>query len=269
MIPVSIIIITKNEAAIIAKCIMACKPITDDIIIVDNGSADATVKIAGRMGCRAYLEKWEGYGANKNKGSLYAKYDWILSIDADEVVDEELICSLYGLSLDNPKIAYDFKFRSFFGKKLIRYGSWGNDHRIRLFNRNYVRWSTAKVHEKLLIPKSVKIKRLKGHIAHYTVRTSAECYQKAMYYANLSAEQYLSSNRKDVLLKLCFSPVFGFIRNYIIRFGFLDGREGWNIAINAYRNTWTKYYYLRQLQHKLDLNGIRPDTVKDYGIEYK
>jgi glycosyltransferase involved in cell wall biosynthesis len=269
MIPVSIVIITKNKAAIIAKCINACKAITDDIIIVDNDSTDYTPIIAERLQCNVFSEKWDGYGANKNKGALYAKYDWIFSIDADEIPSAKLINALHQLQFNDPNMVYDIKFKTYFGEKLIKYGSWGNDHRIRLFNRAYVKWSNAKVHEKLLIPTSTRIKRLKGHINHYTVQSTQECYHKAMYYANLSTEQYLINNRKDVLIKLYLSPIFGFIKNYIGRFGFLDGKEGLDIAISIYKNTWFKYYYLKHLQRKLDPIGPKSPVIKDFGMEYK
>lgn len=269
MIPVSIIIISKNEAEVIAKCIKACKTITTDVIIIDNGSTDGTFNIAERLNCRVFLETWDGYGANKNKGAQYAKYDWILSIDADEIPDDELIEALHQVNFNEPKVAYDIKFRSYLGKKEIKYGNWGHDHRIRLFHRNYVRWSTAKVHETLLVPTAVSIKKLKGHIHHYTANNREECYQKAIYYANLSAEQYLISNKKPAWIKLYCAPIFGLIRNYIFRLGFLDGVEGLYIAMVIYKNTWLKYYYLRQLQRNLTLPNPKQQAVNLLDMEYK
>jgi len=141
MIPVSVIIITKNEAEYIAGCIEMVKLITDDIIVIDNGSTDATLNIAERYGCRVYGYSWDGYGANKNKGAQLANYDWILSIDADEVPDMELVNSLHNLWLRNTEMVYDIKFRTYFGQKRIRFGTWGRDHHVRLFNRTVVKWS--------------------------------------------------------------------------------------------------------------------------------
>ncbi|MBB2144658.1 glycosyltransferase [Pedobacter sp. LMG 31464] len=269
MIPVSIVIITKNEAALIANCITACKPISDDIIIIDNDSTDYTPKIAESLGCRVFLENWDGYGANKNKGGLLAKYDWILSIDADEIPDAELITALHQLSFNDSKVVYDIKFKTYFGKKIIQYGSWGNNHKIRLFNRIHVKWSNSKVHETLLLPNFTNIKRLKGHIDHFTVQSVQEFYQKANHYANLSTEQYLINNKKNVFLKLYLSPIFGFIKNYIIRLGFLDGAEGLDIALITYKNTWSKYYRLKQLQRKLDSLSTKTHIIKDFDMEYK
>src|SRR5260370_15938620 len=100
MVPVSVVIITKNEAEVIASCINAAKLITDDIIVVDNDSTDGTPEIARKHGCRVFHENWDGYGANKNKGIAHARYNWILSIDADEIADEELVRALDEVSLD-------------------------------------------------------------------------------------------------------------------------------------------------------------------------
>lgn len=144
MIPISVVIITKNEAEMIASCIRAAKLISNDILIIDNESTDGTAEIAGKLGCRVFYDEWDGYGANKNKGIARAKYNWILSIDADEIADKFLINDLHKLALDNPKTVYDIKFRSYYGQKRIRFGSWGRDHHIRLFNRTKVKWSNSR-----------------------------------------------------------------------------------------------------------------------------
>lgn len=247
---VSIVIITKNEAASIANCIKVAQLITDDIIVIDNGSTDNTPEIVQEYGCRLSREIWEGYGANKNKGAHLARYDWILSLDADEVPDMKLVYSLHTLDLSNPHIVYDIKFKSYFGKKQIRFGNWGFDHRLRLFNRNLVKWSDSRVHETLLLPKDISIVKIKGHIHHYTVNDNKECNKKSIYYAGLSASHYLSQGKKANFIRLYVSPTFDFMVNYIIRLGFLDGAEGLNIARNIYENTWLKYHYLRLYQQK-------------------
>jgi len=246
MIPVSIVIITKNEAEIIANCINTCKLITDNIVIVDNGSTDNTLKIAEDLGCEVYQESWDGYGANKNKGVLYAHYNWILSIDADEIPDQELINTLHNLNLTDPKIAFDIPFKNYFGSKRIRFGNWGYDHRIRLFNRHLVKWHESKVHEKLQLPAGIKVKRIGGHIHHYTVKNLKECDHKAIYYARLSANQYISNGKKISFLKIYVSPIFGFVKDYVLKLGFLDGFEGLDIALTIYKNTWLKYHFVKQ-----------------------
>ncbi|HEY9195792.1 MAG TPA: glycosyltransferase family 2 protein, partial [Mucilaginibacter sp.] len=128
MVPVSVVIITKNEAALIEDCIKMARLITDDIVVVDNDSTDGTPLIASGYGCRVFQRNWAGYGANKNKGIALARYNWILSIDADEVPDADLIKALHNLNFDKANVVYDIKFKSYLGKKLIRFGNWGSDH---------------------------------------------------------------------------------------------------------------------------------------------
>ena len=251
MVPVSVVIITKNEAEVIAATINAAQLITDDVIIIDNGSIDQTLAIASASGCRIYQNSWTGYGANKNRGIELARYDWILSIDADEIPDADLIRSLHSLKWDNATVVYDVKFRSYFGKKLIRFGHWGRDHHIRLFNRKQVRWSEPTVHEKLLLPQAVEIKKLNGYIHHYSVKNTLECATKAIKYAKLSAERYFWEGKKTSVINLYISPVFGFLVNYIIFLGILDGKEGWAIAKYIFKNKWLKYHYLNELENTL------------------
>jgi glycosyltransferase involved in cell wall biosynthesis len=249
MVPVSVVIITKNEAEIIAECISSAKMITDDIVIIDNYSTDNTPGIASGMGCRVYTENWNGYGANKNKGIALAKYDWVLSIDADEVADLDLVLSLHSLNLNDAGVVYDIKFKSFFGKKQIRHGDWGRDHHIRLFNRTRVKWAELNVHETLMLPKLVKTQRLDGSLYHFSVKDGNEYSSKACYYARLSAEKYFQAGKKANMVKLHLSPVFGFLKSYILFLGFLDGREGLTIAKINYKNKWLKYRYLSRLEN--------------------
>ncbi|MCC8427149.1 glycosyltransferase family 2 protein [Mucilaginibacter sp. UR6-11] len=265
MIPVSVVIITKNEAEVIGDCITAAKMITDDILIIDNYSIDETYSIAVAGGCRVYQRNWDGYGTNKNKGIALAKYDWILSIDADEIADLELALSLHSLKLDDPAMVYDVRFKSYFGKKLIRYGSWGRDHHIRLFNRTRVKWSQSNVHETLVLPDHTKMQRLDGFIHHYSVKNTRECNAKALYYARLSAEKYLSIGKKANTVNLYLSPIFSFIKNYIFFGGFLDGKEGLAIARITYKNKWLKYHYLLRLENNAKKKQyLKPKLAVEY-----
>ncbi len=265
MVPVSIVIITKNEADIIASCIQMSRLITDDIVVIDNGSTDETIDIAGTYGCRVYKKTWEGYGANKNKGIEAAKYNWILSIDADEVPDDELVGALHQLEFNNPATVYDIKFRTYFGKKPIRFGSWGRDHHIRLFNRSLVKWSETMVHETLILPENIQVKKLNGHLHHYSVKDVNEYDSKGLYYAKLSAKKYFNIGKRVNAVKLYLSPLFGFIKNYIIFLGFLDGPEGWHIAKTNAKNTNRKYRYLSQMENMPD----KKQAVQDnFIVEY-
>jgi glycosyltransferase involved in cell wall biosynthesis len=225
------------------------------------------VLIANANNCRFYQREWDGYGANKNKGISLAKYDWILSIDADEVPDEELIQTLHQLKLDDPLMVYDIKFRSYFGEKLVRFGNWGRDHHIRLFNRTLVKWSEPNVHETLILPKQAKVKRIKGHLHHYSSKNADECRRKAIYYAHLSAENYFQRGKRYGIGKLYASSFFSFIKSYFLLLGFLDGRKGYIIAKMLFKNRWLKYHYLRSMnKHK----GVpQPLAEPSLTVEYQ
>ena len=123
----SVVIVCKNEADVIGKTLQSLQGLTDDIVVYDNGSTDDTITIARQFPVSVYQGIWEGFGKTKNKAIALAKHDWILSLDADEAIDEELKNSLLALSLNNEKIMYEIKFKNFFGDKWLKYGEWGNE----------------------------------------------------------------------------------------------------------------------------------------------
>ncbi len=219
MTPISVVIIAKNEAGTLIKSLPLLKQVTDDIIVIDNGSTDATVKIAKDNNCKVYQKSWDGYGANKNKGIQLANYNWILSIDADEIPDCTLLMAVASLAPEDDKVVYDISYKAYYGQKLIRFGNWGRDHHIRLFNRMYVKWTESPVHETLVLPKKVTVKKLDGYLHHYSVKNEAEHKAKIVQYAQLSALKYLKAGKKANLLKMYLAPLFHF---FILRIDMLS-----------------------------------------------
>jgi len=266
MIPVTVVIITNNEAEAIVSCVNACKLISDDIVIVDNDSTDGTPIIGNLSGCRVFNEDWDGYGANKNKGIRRAKYDWILSIDADEIPDMALVRSLHETNLDDPLTVFDICFISYYCNKPIRFGAWGRDHHIRLFNQKIVKWDEPPVHESLVLPAAVQIKKLKGHIHHYSVKDVHEGYDKTLHYARLSAEKYYHAGKKATFTKLYLAPAFHFIKNYVAYLGCLDGKKGLDIALMIARHTRLKYRMLRKMGKRLyiEVPRLKDSLVVEY-----
>ena len=244
---ISVVIITKNEAHIIANTLQSLQAVTDDIVIVDSGSTDDTVAICKKYNATVIETVWGGYGVNKNKGIEVAKYDWILSLDADEAIDGELQQSLLQLGLTNNKEVFNIRFKNFFCNKWIRFGEWGFDWHIRLFNRKKVQWNNAAVHENLVFPDDVLVTKLKGNILHYTVQSRQEYDAKTDHYARMNAKKYFTSGKRYHFFKQYFSPAFAFIQHYIFRLGFLDGREGFIIAKTTARYTFLKYRYLKEM----------------------
>ncbi len=244
---ISVVIITKNEAHIIEKTLQSLQGISNDIVVVDSGSTDDTISICNKYNVRLIETNWDGYGTNKNKGIDVAKYDWILSLDADEALDAELKKSIQQMNATNEDEVFNIRFKNFFCDKWIRFGEWGFDSHLRLFNRKKVRWNDAAVHEKLILTNNYKLSILEGHILHYTVQSREDFVNKIITYARMNARKYAASGKKSSFIKQYLSPVFSFLRNYIFRLGFLDGPEGFIIAkYNAYY-TFLKYKYLSEM----------------------
>ena len=250
---ISVVIITKNEAHIIGNTLQSLHGLSEDIIIVDSGSTDETIAICRQYHTTIIEPGWIGYGANKNKGIAAAKHNWILNLDADEAIDSQLKQSILELTLHNPNEVFEMQYKNFFLNKRIRYGEWGADKHVRLFNRTAVKWNEAAVHENLMINRQTKVSSLKGNILHYTVHSLEEYEQKTIAYAKLNAEKYFAQGKKHSLLKQYFSPFISFLHNYIFRLGFLDGREGLLIARTTARYTFLKYAYLNDLNNKQGL----------------
>src|SRR6187397_1054272 len=246
----SIVIVCKNGAKIIGETIKSFSRLTDDILVYDNGSTDSTKEIVKQSNARLVEDSWEGFGKTKNKANTLAKYDWILSLDADEAIDVELKENLLKEDLADDTKVFEFKFKNFLGDKWLRYGEWGDDKHIRLFNRKKINWNDADVHESLLLPTDVKIISIPGHVLHKTATDIATYETKMENYAALNAEKYFKQQKRVGSFKMFFSAAFSFIKNYFFKLGFLDGATGYHCArINA-RYTFLKYKKLDELWSK-------------------
>lgn len=245
----SIVIICKNEAGVIATTLESLQGLSDDVIVYDNGSTDTTISIIKKFPVHLYTGAWEGFGRTKNKAIGHAKYDWILSLDADEAVDEVLKQSLKTFNDSNEKTIYKIRFRNFLGKKPLKYGEWGWDWHTRLFNRKMVQWDEEPVHEKLLLPQGYEMKKLKGFLLHRTAENLEEYAAKTVKYAMLNAEKYHRRGVHASWFKIRISPVYNFFYYYVIKGGFLDGHAGYVCAKMTAHYTFLKYARLRELQN--------------------
>jgi glycosyltransferase involved in cell wall biosynthesis len=243
----SVVIICKNEAGIIGTTLQSLQGLTDDIIVYDNGSTDGSQLIIRSFPVQLQEGSWEGFGKTKNKASALAKHDWILSLDADEAVDEQLKTSLLHWQPENEDTVYSLSFKNFLGNKHLRFGDWGSDAHIRFFNRKTVCWDEAAVHENLQLPANAVIKKLTGHILHRTWRDAVDYKIKMERYARLAAEKYFKQEKKANWFRLHLSPVFAFTRSYILKLGILDGSAGYTCAKMMAWYTKRKYQKLKEL----------------------
>ena len=250
----SVVIICKNEEEVIGKTLQSLEGLCDDIIVYDNGSTDSTIEQVKKFNVQLHQGTWEGFGKTKNKAIALARYDWILNLDADEAIDPELKQALLVLKLKEDSTVYEIKFKNFLGNKYLKYGEWGFDKHIRLFNRKKTQWDDASVHEELLITRDMSIKKLNGYILHQTMKDINDYVTKMARYALLNAEKYHRQGIKSSFFKIRISPGFTFLNYFILKLGFLDGYAGYLCARMTSWYTFLKYARLRELWNIEQMN---------------
>ncbi len=247
--PFSIVIICRNESDGIARTLSGLQGLSDDIVVYDTGSTDGTQSIVRGFPVRLIEGVWEGFGPTKNTANALALHDWILSLDADEVPDARLRGALLAWDPDSLDSVYACSFLNYIGDRPLRFGEWGRDWHVRVFNRTRVQWDAEPVHERLQFPIGVQRKRLPGKIQHRTVRDWTDHRNKMEQYARLNAQKYFASGKPAPLWKLWLSPPFTWLHYYVFKLGFLDGWAGWQCAWMTARYTYWKYARLRELYH--------------------
>jgi glycosyltransferase involved in cell wall biosynthesis len=244
---ISVVIIAYNEAANIGRAVKSAFQISADVIVVDSFSKDNTAAIAAENGARVLQQLWLGYGPQRNSGIEAAVNDWIFCLDADEEISAALAESIAAADLQNINMIYECKRRNNFCGKWIKYGLWGRDKVQRFFNRKKVLWDDSAVHENLKSEGVVAVKMLQGFLLHYSYNNEQELFRRSERYAELGSQELLKQKIKPGFFRKNINPIHKFIVNYFFRLGFLDGREGWIIAVNLYRETRLKYLKLQNL----------------------
>ncbi len=248
MLPISIIILTKNEEKNIERTLMPLTGLTDDIIVIDSGSSDNTTTIARNKGAKVTDMQWQGYSKTKNEAHALARYDWILSLDADEEINERLKTSLretFSKPVDE-HTAFLIKRKMVYCGTVLNHGALANEYRLRLFNRRNARWNGNPVHEDIEFSTTVSTKKLDGFMWHHSYRTAKEHEQKIEHYAQLFAQQKIKEGVRPSFFKSMFSPLFGFIKNFFFRGGFLDGKKGLQYAKTEMKYTSRKYNLIQE-----------------------
>lgn len=245
----SVVIITKNEAANIGACIQSVAW-ADEIIVVDSGSTDGTVSIAREMGAQVYLHAdWPGFGPQKNRALSYASCAWVFSIDADERVTPELRAELEQAMRDGVADGYYCPRLSQFCGTFIHHCGWYPDYVLRLFKRGAGRFSDSLVHESVLLTGTTA--KLYSPLLHYSYLTTEDVERKVAHYSTAAAQQMFEAGRRSGLAGAVLSGGWAFIRTYCIRLGVLDGAAGWRIAHMNARTTYLKYRKLAALHSKV------------------
>ncbi|MBO9199937.1 MULTISPECIES: glycosyltransferase family 2 protein [Niastella] len=247
---ITAVIITHNEARNIQRCLASLRSVADEIIVVDSFSTDDTVTICKQEGAIVIQQSWLGFGPQKNVGIQKASHEYILSLDADEALDEELQKSILAAKNEGLQDMYEFTRSNFYYGKFLRHGLEYPDFKIRLFPKSKVRWNDELVHETLQIAPGLSLKRLKGHLLHYTYYLIEEHVAKANKYTTLGAELNFKRGKKASWFKILFSPLATFVQAYIIKGGFLDGGHGFILAVFHAYGAFMKYTKLWQLNNE-------------------
>lgn len=240
----SVAIIACNEAHRIARCLQSVA-FADQVVVLDSGSTDDTVAIARGLGADVEVTPdWPGFGPQKNRALARCRYRWVLSIDADEQVSDALAAEILRVLREAPAEAtvagYWLRRSSRYCGQVIRHGLWGNDRVLRLFERQRGRFTNARVHESLVCDGETRV--LEGILVHDSVDSPEDARSKARRYAFLGAEALRARGRGGSLQGGVHAG-WSFVRGYLLRAGFLDGRFGLTLArLNAAGTFW-KYHW--------------------------
>ena len=235
----SVVIITLNEAHNIKRCLESVS-FADEIVVVDSGSTDNTVEIVKGFTDKVYHQDWLGFGPQKNKAIAKATGEWILSIDADEVVTDELALSIReAIDTDQRNIAFAIRRESFFCNRLIKHGDWRNDWILRLFRGNEAKFNAEPIHESVLF--SGKQIKLSGMLTHFTQVSISASLEKMNAYSDLTAKRLNAKKKSSSLCMALMHYWWTFFRGFILKRGFLDGRHGFLVAQLSALGSYMKY----------------------------
>ncbi len=245
---ISATIITLNEEDKIRQCLESLRDVADEIIVVDSLSTDNTKLICEEFGVKFIEQKWLGYSEQKNLANNIASHDWILSIDADEVLSEELKKSILKIkdTDTDTDVIFSFNRLNNYCGKWIHHSGFYPDKKIRIWNRKIGKWEGI-VHEVIKFSTKVKEVHLKGDLLHYSYVKPEDFEKQVFKFAELRAQHYFDKGKKCASLLKIISPIYFFIQHYFFRLGFLDGKEGFVMCKVAAKATRHKYETLEQL----------------------
>ncbi|MEA2019083.1 MAG: glycosyltransferase family 2 protein [Campylobacterota bacterium] len=239
-------IITLNEQHNIKECIESLQNVCDEIIVVDSNSTDDTVKIAESMGATVVSQSYLGDGFQKNVVLKHASYNWILSIDADERLDETMTASIKAIkSLETHPESYGFSRKNYIGERWVKHCGWYPDICTRLYNKNHTKFRDVAGHSSV---ESKDVKKLDGDIIHYSYENYHELLHKTNRFSSRGAKMFLEKNKKISSFSPATHFLAAFFRKYILQRGFLDGVDGLTISLTASINSYMKYAKYLEMQ---------------------
>jgi glycosyltransferase involved in cell wall biosynthesis len=243
----SVVVITFNEELNIERCLNSVKNIADDIVIVDSYSTDNTKEIAEKLGARVILQKFLGHIEQKNFAISQAKYPFILSLDADEAIDEKLEQEIIKIKQNRISDGYAINRYNNYVGKWIDHGAWKSDVKLRLWDSRKGKWGGLNPHDVFEMQEQAIVKKISGNILHWSYKSVEEHQNKIEYFSDIAAKAYMKKGKKSSWFKILFSPCFRFVRDYIFKLGFLDGKYGFIIAKLTAYEVYLKYKKLKEM----------------------
>ena len=241
MVKISLVVITFNEEKNIRRCLESAAGVADEILVVDSVSTDQTVTIAESLGARIILQPFLGYVEQKRFAIEQATHPYVLSLDADEALSEQLRQSILHVKAHWTHNCYYMNRLSNIGDQWIRHGGWYPDRKMRLFDRARFAVEGINPHDKFVPVQGARSTHLKGDILHYTNDSIESRVQTINRFSTLAAKAFYERGKRGSWLRLLFKPFFRFFAEYILRLGFLDGFYGFVIAITS-----AQYVFLRE-----------------------
>lgn len=242
----SVVIITFNEEATIARCLQAIGDIADEVLVVDSFSTDQTVDICRQHGARVVQQAFAGYVEQKNFATNQARFDHVLQLDADEVLTDELRQSIRAVKADWQHAAYALARLTNYCGTWVRHGGWYPDRKLRLYDRRLGRWQGLLLHEHYEVALGQATGQLAGHALHYSYTSVAQHVRQLNKFTSITAqEQALQGRTRVTLFHLVVKPWWKFFHGYVLRAGFLDGFAGFSIAVISALGVFLKFAKLK------------------------
>ncbi len=245
--PLTAAIITFNEERNIERCLQSLQGVADEIIVVDSFSKDKTEEICKHYNVRFIPHAFEGHIPQKNFALDQATHDWVLSLDADEALTEDLKNSILEV-MKNPVLqGYQMNRLTNYCGTWIRYSGWYPDTKVRLVNRHHARWTGINPHDRLEMTVKQPLGQLTGDLLHYSYYTRQDHLKQIEFFSTIASKELFQRGKKVNRAIIFLKVIFQFLKNFVLKLGFLDGIAGWHIArLSAYA-TYQKYSKLHRL----------------------
>lgn len=242
------VIITYNEERNIGRCLESLREVCDEILVLDSFSTDQTEAICQNYGVRFEQHPFEGHIQQKNEALQRATHPWVLSLDADEALSPELKNAILTLKGTEPQQGgYSMNRLTNYCGKWIHHSGWYPDVKLRLVYKDYAYWGGINPHDQLLLKGNAHQQHLNGNLLHYSYYTKEDHYKQIAYFSKIAAKELFDRGVKSSAFKITLKMCAQFIKSYLLKRGFLDGKAGWHIATRSAYATMQKYQLLQKL----------------------